>query len=482
MVKVFERYLNDRKASFYEHDLRSTELDFPIPSVLAGGWYVFDASQHDLMVYLRLQCGHVGREALRKAYENASRAVDRGDIDLRFTSCLTSFGINEKNVPCLVSLIEIKEDAEAFGKTADKAILDMARIALGMSPSFTPSSGRKYDLSGLMLLGTCLGFETVYDASKPEVVFKRKEVQSQGTKLDELKALRERVESKIEESKKRLKSLENLEVQTKPAPEWRRTTGISFKDVSGMEQIKEDVGRQVVWPLLNPDKAKRYKLKMPSGMVLHGAPGTGKTHFAKALAGETGCSFREISSSDFGSKYLHESADLIHNLFREAREHAPAILLFDEIDACMGLRGSAEMEKRTDEISAFLAELQECGDKGVFVIGTTNRVAEIDPAITRSGRLDLMFEVTAPDEVQRRQLFADSLKKRPKTRKLDLGRLVELSDGLVAADIVYAVNDAALVAAVQDRKITQDDLEDAVRRRSVKAAAPRKKIGYKTLV
>lgn len=477
MLKVLENYLEERHAIMCEHDTRAVGVNFPIPSVFSC-WHIYDASPHFVMVYFRLHCGQVGRGNLRKAFEKASDAIGRRDISFCFLE-LEAYGINDK-VPCLITALEIKEDAKAFARNADQTILDMARIALGMSPSFLPASGRRYDLSGLMLLGMHLGFDAVYEATKPEVVFRRKEVQSHETKMDELKSLRERVERKIEDTKKKIQSLENLDTQTKPSADWKIKTDLTFQDISGMEKLKEDVRRQVIWPLLNPDKMSKYKLKMPAGMILHGEPGTGKTFFCQALAGEIGCSFREISSTDFGSKYLHESSNLIHQIFLEAKRHAPAILLFDEIDAYMGIRGSVEMEKQGEEVSAFLAELQECGNNRVFVVGTTNFVRNIDPAITRSGRLDLMFEVKAPDEVQRELLFANSLNKRPKVRNLDLGRLVELSDGLVAADIVYAVNDAALVAAAQDRKITQEDLEDAVKRRSRKETEPRK-IGFKTI-
>ena len=179
-----------------------------------------------------------------------------------------------------------------------------------------------------------------------------------------------------------------------------------FADVAGFDELKHRLSDEVIWPLKNKAKAAKYRITPPSGMLLYGPAGCGKTFFAQKFAEETGFSFKLIVPSDIGGMIIHETQKKVAELFEEAQREAPCIICFDEIDAMVPRRTSTPgLEYQNTEVNEFLAQMNNCGEKGIFIIGTTNNKDLIDPAALRTGRLDYHVEIPKPDRIQRVELF-----------------------------------------------------------------------------
>ena len=252
-----------------------------------------------------------------------------------------------------------------------------------------------------------------------------------------------------------------------------------FAEVAGMEALKEDLYKRVIWVLKDKEKAEKYRLTPPNGMLLYGPPGCGKTFFAQKFAEESCFNYLLVNGSDLGSIYVHGTQGKIADLFKEAEKNAPTVICFDEFDAFVPNRGSSDASHKADEVNEFLSQLNNCSQRGIFVIGTTNRMDMIDPAVLRKGRLDLHVEIPAPDQETRKKMFEIHLKGRPQEENLDLDRLATLTDGYASSDIAFLVNEAAMVAALADELIGQKHLEDSIRNNpSSLQEAKRTKIGF----
>ena len=253
-----------------------------------------------------------------------------------------------------------------------------------------------------------------------------------------------------------------------------------FADIAGMESLKEELNKRVIWVLKDKEKAEKYRLTPPNGMLLYGPPGCGKTFFAQKFAEESGFNYLLVNGSDLGSIYVHGTQGKIAELFKKAEESAPTVICFDEFDAFVPNRGSQDASHKADEVNEFLSQLNNCAQRGIFVIGTTNRMELIDPAVLRKGRLDLHVEVPAPDKETRKKMFQIHLKDRPLEDNLDLDHLAEMTDGYASSDIAFLVNEAAMVAALADELIGEKFLEDAIRNNpsSLPKEARQKKIGF----
>ncbi len=256
--------------------------------------------------------------------------------------------------------------------------------------------------------------------------------------------------------------------------------GGGFADVAGMEALKEDLTRRVIWVLKDKEKAERYRLLPPNGMVLYGPPGCGKTFFAQKFAEEAGFNFTMVNGSDLGSIYVHGTQGKIADLFKKARENTPAILCFDEFDAFVPSRGSSNADHKADEVNEFLSQLNNCAKDGLFVIGTTNRLDMIDPAVLRKGRMDLHVEIPAPDKETRRKIFDIHLKGRPLAADIDTDLLAEKTPNYASSDIAFIVNEAAMMAALADQDISQSHLLHSVESNpsSLVPVKSRPKIGF----
>lgn len=252
-----------------------------------------------------------------------------------------------------------------------------------------------------------------------------------------------------------------------------------FADVAGMDDLKQELLRRVIWVLQDKEKAAKYRLLPPNGMLLYGPPGCGKTFFAKKFAEESGFNYYLVNGSDLGSTYIHGTQGKIADLFKKAAENAPSVICFDEFDSFVPARGSDSARNRAEEVNEFLSQLNNCAERGVFVIGTTNRIDMIDPAVLRKGRMDLKYEIPAPDPETRRAMFELHLKGRPTSEDIDLNRLALLSDGYASSDIAFIVNESAMVAALADEPISQRILEESLRCNPSSLAAPKRpRIGF----
>lgn len=238
--------------------------------------------------------------------------------------------------------------------------------------------------------------------------------------------------------------------------------GNGFADVAGMDELKDLLQKKVLFILKNKEKAERYRLTPPNGMLLYGPPGCGKTYFAEKFAEESGFNYKFVKASDLGSIYVHGGQGKIAELFNKARQQAPVILCFDEFDAMVPDRGSRSAESIAGEVNEFLSQLNNCSKDGIFVIGTTNQPERIDKAILRKGRLDISIYIPEPDKQTRKLMFDLYLKDRP-CDTIDTGHLADLTDKYVASDIAFIVNDAAMIAAFRDEPITQSGLEDSIK-------------------
>lgn len=249
----------------------------------------------------------------------------------------------------------------------------------------------------------------------------------------------------------------------KNVPKKNVRRGNGFKDVAGMASLKVEVTKSVLNILRNTEKAKKYKISIPNGMLLYGPPGCGKSFFAEKFAEESGYNFIYVKSSDLASIYVHGSQEKIGKLFDEARKNAPTILCFDEFDALVPTRDSINNASQSGEVNEFLSQLNNCGQDGVFVIASTNRPQNIDKAVLRRGRIDKIIYLPVPDKEARSGLFQIHMADRPYELGIDYDRLADMTDNYVASDIAYIVNEAALAASEQDCNITQEMLEEVIK-------------------
>jgi len=244
--------------------------------------------------------------------------------------------------------------------------------------------------------------------------------------------------------------------ETSADVEVKRGGGNGFADIAGMDDLKEMLRKRVILILQDKDLAEKYRLTPPNGMLLYGPPGCGKSFFAEKFAEETGFNFILVKASDLGSIYIHGSQGKIADLFKKAEENAPSVLCFDEFDAFVPSRSGENMgSNQAGEVNEFLSQLNNCSKRGIFVIATSNRPDKIDPAVLRTGRIDKQVYVPMPDLTARRLMFELYLKDRP-CGEIDASALAEKSDGYVASDIAYVVNEAATIAAFNHEEITQD--------------------------
>lgn len=246
--------------------------------------------------------------------------------------------------------------------------------------------------------------------------------------------------------------------------EVKRGGGNGFEDIAGMRELKTYLSQRVIFVIQNKEKVEKYRLSTPNGMLLYGPPGCGKTFVAEKFAEETGFNFILVKSSDLASSYHHGSQQKIAQLFKMAEKNAPIVICFDEFDALVPDRSNPAAQYSSSEVNEFLSQLNNCSNRGIFIIGTTNRPDKIDSAVLRTGRIDKQVYVPLPDKEARREMFLIHLKGRPFNEKqIDADKLSEMTEGYIASDIAYIVNDAAMIAAFTDQEITEELLESSVK-------------------
>ncbi len=245
-------------------------------------------------------------------------------------------------------------------------------------------------------------------------------------------------------------------------------TGITFDDVAGIDEAKEEL-LEVVEFLRTPERFQALGGRIPRGVLLVGSPGTGKTLLAKAVAGEASVPFFFISGSDFVEMFVGVGAARVRDLFEQAKKHAPAIIFIDELDALGKARGAGSFgghDEREQTLNQLLTELDGFEtNAGVILMGATNRPEILDPALLRPGRFDRTVAVDRPDVKGREAILhihAQQVKLAP---EVDLHKLAVRTPGFAGADLANVVNEAALLAARRDRtSISMAELEEAVER------------------
>ncbi|MGG9964714.1 ATP-dependent zinc metalloprotease FtsH [Ferruginibacter sp. SUN106] len=243
---------------------------------------------------------------------------------------------------------------------------------------------------------------------------------------------------------------------------------INFNDVAGLDEAKVEV-MEIVDFLKNPKKYTALGGKIPKGALLVGPPGTGKTLLAKAVAGEAQVPFFSLSGSDFVEMFVGVGASRVRDLFKQAREKAPCIIFIDEIDAIGRARGKNVMmsnDERENTLNQLLVEMDGFGtDLGIIILAATNRPDVLDTALLRPGRFDRQITIDRPDLVGREAIFKVHLQPIKISQTLDIHKLAEQTPGFAGADIANVCNEAALIAARNNKEaVDMQDFQDAIDR------------------
>lgn len=241
---------------------------------------------------------------------------------------------------------------------------------------------------------------------------------------------------------------------------------VTFDDVAGLDEEKEEL-QEIVDFLKDPQKYTNLGARIPSGVLLEGAPGTGKTLLAKAVAGEAGVPFYSISGSDFVEMFVGVGASRVRDMFEEAKKNSPCIVFIDEIDAVARRRGTGlggGHDEREQTLNQLLVEMDGFGvNEGIIVMAATNRADILDPAILRPGRFDRKITVSRPDVKGREEILKVHARKKPLGDDVNLREIAQITAGFAGADLENLLNEAAIKAAGENRAyICQEDIKDSL--------------------
>lgn len=274
-----------------------------------------------------------------------------------------------------------------------------------------------------------------------------------------IKAMKGEIQIEFEPGKKKRPS----DDEQSDAPTVTIKKGNGFKDVAGMQSLKDQLQSDVIDLIRQPQQAKELGLSIPNGLLFYGPPGCGKTYFAEKFAEEAGFNYKYIKCSDVASPFIHGGQGKIAAIFDEARKNAPTILFFDEIDAMVKDRSKHNNVSESGEVNEFLTQLNNCGQDGVLVIGATNKPREIDEAALRAGRLEFKYYIPQPDAQTRAAIFEINLAKRRCDFGIDYERLAALTENYISADIKMIVDNAArLTFRRKEKKIKQSTIEEVI--------------------
>jgi len=228
---------------------------------------------------------------------------------------------------------------------------------------------------------------------------------------------------------------------------------VKWEDIGGLPDVKQELKEAVEWPLKYPEAFRRLGVSPPAGLLLYGAPGTGKTMLAKAVANESEANFILVKGPELFSKWIGESEKAVREIFRKARQTAPTIIFFDEMDALAPRRGVSESHASERVVNQLLTEIDGLEDlRDVVVIGSTNRPDILDASLLRPGRFDRIVLVKAPDTNSRLEIFKVHAKDMPLASDVNLQTLAERTEGYAGADIEGVCKEAAIFALREDMK------------------------------
>ncbi len=285
------------------------------------------------------------------------------------------------------------------------------------------------------------------------------------------------VEVELEPGKRVAMNQRNLLI-TKVLPEnkdWRvnameviERPKVTFEHIGGLGKEINELHEAVILPLTNPEGFEQLGIEPPNGVLLHGPPGTGKTMLAKAVANRSNATFISLSGSDLVRKYIGEGAKLVRDVFRLAKEKKPAIIFIDEIDAVGSHRfatanGDREVQRTMMQLLSEMDGFHEL--KGVKVIGATNRLDMLDPALLRPGRFDRQIAIPLPDKDGRRKIFEIHVGRMALDSTVDMAEIAELTEGFTGAEIKSVCTEAGMFALRQNNKrVKLKDFNDAVQK------------------
>jgi transitional endoplasmic reticulum ATPase len=247
-----------------------------------------------------------------------------------------------------------------------------------------------------------------------------------------------------------------------------------------MDDLKALLYDEVVSALREPDDLQAYGLTIPNGILLFGPPGCGKTYIARQLAEELNFFFKEVFPSEIGSTFIHETTLKIRETFDTASDHAPALLFVDEFESMVPARRSlgAHQHHTSEEVSEFLKQLESCAQRRIVLIAATNEPWKIDPAVIRTGRLDKLIYVPAPDAPARAAMLRFHLYGRRQCDGIDVVALADTLPGYSASDLKLLVDEAARRARKARRPISEDDLRHAARELVPASVTPRDELRF----
>jgi transitional endoplasmic reticulum ATPase len=252
-----------------------------------------------------------------------------------------------------------------------------------------------------------------------------------------------------------------IEVSSTPIKRGEEITGVTYEDIGGLTEELQRIREIVELPLKHPELFRHLGIEPPKGIILYGPPGTGKTLIAKALANETGASFFTINGPEIMSKFYGESEARLREVFLEAEQRSPSIIFIDELDAIAPKRGEVTGEVERRVVSQLLTLLDGLKSRGqVIVIGATNRIEAIDPALRRPGRFDREIRVGVPDRNGRKEIFQIHTRRMPLAQDVNLDELADITHGFTGADIAALCREAAMNAL--RRFLPKIDLEKTV--------------------
>lgn len=254
--------------------------------------------------------------------------------------------------------------------------------------------------------------------------------------------------------------------QSKAKMFWGQKTGVTFKDVAGIDEAREELN-EIVDFLKNPAKYRKLGARIPKGILMFGAPGTGKTLLARAIAGEAGVPFFHTSGSEFEEMLVGAGASRVRDLFTKAKKAAPALIFIDEIDAVARKRGTRIQSGTTEQtLNQILVEMDGFEkNTNVIVIAATNRPDVLDEAILRPGRFDRQVRIEAPDKDGRFEILQLHTKNKPLEDNVDLEKFAKRTVGFTGADLENIMNEAAIVAAKANKKqISNSDIDEALQK------------------
>ena len=222
--------------------------------------------------------------------------------------------------------------------------------------------------------------------------------------------------------------------------------GNGFNDIAGMDDLKNQLKTQVLDVLQKPEHFKKYGVSIPNGMLLYGPPGCGKTFISEKFCEEAAFNFYLVKPSDLSSIYVSGGEEKIGQLFDDAEKNSPSVICFDEVDAIMPNRTEDSHQSISSRVNEFLAQINKCSDRGIFIIATTNKPDLIDTAILRTGRLEIQIYIPPPDQIAREKLFELYLKNRYCEIEMNYQELAELTKDVVSSDISNKVNSSTILS------------------------------------